>query len=471
VTLVKTLLGIGSAATLVLLIAAAAQENYFAEWRDFQREYRGILLEKADSEGSMRAARGFSVEIRQIVSPDLETVDRCVTCHLGLDDPRMSDQPQPFTAHPGDLLDTHEMDSFGCTFCHLGQGRATTKREAHAVESGVFWEHAMLPATFAQSTCGICHDPEHLRDRGAPALAAGLDRFRSDGCLGCHKLGGRGGVLGTALDHIGDKTSHAMSFAHLEGPRHIWNWHREHLRAPQNVVPGSQMPPLDAGEGGLNALTSYLLSLRETNLTERMTPADRHQRRYRIWHVPPLSGADLYQQFCRACHGDGLETVFHDTLGVAIPSIRHPDLLAVVDADFFVESTRQGRPGTLMPAWGPEGGGLTDEELTRLAAYLLASRTETREISFRMSDDPDPANGELLFDAECTACHSLTREGTDAPWLGSPGFQATYSDELIGHTIRWGRTDTLMIGYGEEADGEYTEQEISDLVAFIRSLG
>jgi mono/diheme cytochrome c family protein len=455
----------------VLLVVAAARENYFTEWRGLQREYRRILLSKAEDEAEVKSARGFTVEIRQIVAPDLGNVDRCVTCHLGLDDPRMDDVPQPFSAHPGPLLQDHAMEKFGCTGCHLGQGGATTKDEAHARASEAFWEYPLLPAPFTQSSCGVCHDPESLATRGAPLLASGFELFRSEGCLGCHKLGGRGGPMGPALDGIGDKGKHALSFAHVTGEKQVWNWHVEHLLAPDEVVPESLMPAVDLGEEGVTGLAAYLLSLRTSNLTEKLTPRDRYEQRYRVWHTPPLSGEDLYRQFCFACHEEGTETVLHDTLEVGIPSVRNPDFLAVASREFLAQSIREGRPTTSMPAWGPAAGGLDEDEILRLADYLLEARREIREISFEYSQAADAQAGESLFREECIDCHGLTFEESETPWLGDPGFQATYDDALMGHTIKFGREDTLMIPYGEEADGDLSDEQISDLVAFIRTLG
>ena len=105
---------------MLLLVVAAVQENYFAEWRNTQREYRRILLSKAEDEGQVNAARRFSVEIRQIEVLDLDRVDRCVRCHLGVGDPRMGEEPQPFTRHSGEYLQDHDVEKFGCTICHLG---------------------------------------------------------------------------------------------------------------------------------------------------------------------------------------------------------------------------------------------------------------------------------------------------------------------------------------------------------------
>ncbi|MDH3255419.1 MAG: cytochrome c, partial [Acidobacteriota bacterium] len=116
-------------------------------------------------------------------------------------------------------------------------------------------------------------------------------------------------------------------------------------------------------------------------------------------------------------------------------------------------------------------GGLTDDEIERLADYLLEGREEVRDIDFVLSADPDPAAGKILFEEECTDCHAMTADEGEASWLGSSGFQETYSDALIGHTIKHGREDTLMIGYGESADGDYSDEQISDLVSFIRTLG
>ena len=382
----------------------------------------------------------------------------------------MEDVPQPFTTHPGAYLEDHDLDRFGCTVCHLGQGQATTRLEAHALSEEVYWDWPVLTGPWAQATCGTCHDPTYLTDRGAPLLGLGLTAFQANGCLGCHKLGGRGGTLGPALDQVGDKTSHSLPFDHVEGDHQVWTWHQQHLLSPRTVVPDSTMPAVEGEPNTLDALTIYLLSLRTTNLTESLTPFDRYQRRYRIWHTEPLSGAELYEQFCQACHEDGTETVFHDSLDVTIPGIMHPDFLATATVEFLVENLRLGRAGTPMTAWAEDSGGLTDDELERIAAYLLESRTEVREVTFEPEADPDVENGRLLFESECTDCHVLSAAGGEAPWLGSPGFQATYSDSLMGHTIKFGRRDSLMIGYGEEADGDFTDRQVSDLVAYIRTL-
>ncbi|HET9599657.1 MAG TPA: hypothetical protein VFP65_29045, partial [Anaeromyxobacteraceae bacterium] len=72
----KHLLLWSSLGTLAVLAWAAYSENVRAEWRRAQLSARSRL--PAEEAGA------FSVELRQIVIPQLGLADRCVTCHLGM---------------------------------------------------------------------------------------------------------------------------------------------------------------------------------------------------------------------------------------------------------------------------------------------------------------------------------------------------------------------------------------------------
>ncbi|MBQ82175.1 MAG: hypothetical protein CMD59_01420, partial [Gammaproteobacteria bacterium] len=72
-------------------------------------------------------------EVKQVVVNDLEEdlvymgmpkVDRCMTCHVGIDKKGFEDAPQPYTTHPKiDFMvgpsSAHPISEFGCTSCHL----------------------------------------------------------------------------------------------------------------------------------------------------------------------------------------------------------------------------------------------------------------------------------------------------------------------------------------------------------------
>ena len=53
-------------------------------------------------------------------------VDRCMSCHAGINKAGFEDQPNPWKTHPRRelYLGKHPPEKFGCTPCHGGQGPA-----------------------------------------------------------------------------------------------------------------------------------------------------------------------------------------------------------------------------------------------------------------------------------------------------------------------------------------------------------
>ncbi|HZO15443.1 MAG TPA: c-type cytochrome, partial [Polyangiaceae bacterium] len=93
---------------------------------------------------------------------DLEQVDRCHTCHMGIDKApyTAANIPPEFRTHPRRdlLMASHPIDSFGCTACHQGQGRATDElahsrwsletkwgKERWHLIGDHYWEDPLLP--------------------------------------------------------------------------------------------------------------------------------------------------------------------------------------------------------------------------------------------------------------------------------------------------------------------------------------
>ena len=93
---------------------------------------------------------------------DIEQVDRCHTCHMGVDSGNYTDAsiPLQFRTHPhrSTLFSAHPVENFGCTSCHQGQGRATDAlshsswhlEEKHGKErwhyqGDHYWEDPLLP--------------------------------------------------------------------------------------------------------------------------------------------------------------------------------------------------------------------------------------------------------------------------------------------------------------------------------------
>ena len=79
--------------------------------------------------------------------------------------------------------------------------------------------------------------------------AAALDLIHAQGCKGCHKLDTKGGVLGPALDGVGNRLTHLQL--------------RQKLLNPKKSKPDSIMPDyrhLTSTE--LELITDFLFSLR-----------------------------------------------------------------------------------------------------------------------------------------------------------------------------------------------------------------
>ena len=153
-------------------------------------------------------------DVKQVVVNDLKEdlvymgmpkVDRCMTCHVGIDKKGFEDQPQPYTTHP--RLDEfvggsspHPMSEYGCTTCHAGRGRGTDFvssghmpqtedqgkdwKEKYNWEALHYWEDKMLPAQYTEAGCLKCHG-DNMPVVGAETLTLGLATFEKAGCYSC----------------------------------------------------------------------------------------------------------------------------------------------------------------------------------------------------------------------------------------------------------------------------------------------
>jgi len=84
---------------LVLLLGASVIRDNHKEWRKYQQEYYRLeaedLKEKLsqavepeeikDLGAQIKAKKRMPIEVKQIIAKDLDRIDRCITCHLGID--------------------------------------------------------------------------------------------------------------------------------------------------------------------------------------------------------------------------------------------------------------------------------------------------------------------------------------------------------------------------------------------------
>ncbi len=463
----RWLLLVASVVTVVYLVAAAVHENYLAQWKTIQREYQGILQQKASDDRGRELLAKFRVEMKQVSVPALGAVDRCVSCHNGIDDPRMTDVPRPHQVHPGHILDKHPVDRFGCTVCHHGQGAALTFNEAKADD--VFWDYPLLPPEMTEATCVTCHDAEKLPAEQIPLLTVGMKLYREKSCGSCHKLGGRGGTLGPTLDNEGAKTKHQFIMTALKPPHTSWNWQFTHIRDPGGVVPDSKMRNPTATQREALALTVYMLSQWKRDVPESYLAPDKIEQKYRALHPVPLTGEQVYQQYCTACHGNGTYSRWDKKFGRFVPAIRGASLISTATREYLQANIERGRPGTQMPAWGLHAGGLLPEEVAAVIDYLREGAPPLPAAS-TVSLHGDDTHGLSLFLRNCAGCHGMSGRGGFAPEIGNPVFQAAASDEFILRTIRYGRAATPMPAFQRNEAPVFSDQDLADILAYVRSL-
>ena len=301
----RVVLLLSSLACVALLGLHAWRENLGTEWRPYQQAYARALAARAQTDAERAAARGFEIELRQVVTAGGIVIDRCVSCHTAIEDPRMKHEPEPLRTHPGDYVDVHPVERFGCTLCHDGQGLAVNFQEAAAYERSRFWEKPLLKRPFVEANCYRCHT-EVLRQ--TPTYARGKQIFDGSGCIGCHTVRGRGGAVGPDLSEVGDSSryvkvptsQHHDLVARFRGNETVAYLY-EAVRWPSAQPARTTMPDFGFTDEEVVALVVYLKSLVRPPAAASLLPPTR----------PPLPPTDpvqrglaVYAKYCIGCHGE-----------------------------------------------------------------------------------------------------------------------------------------------------------------------
>lgn len=429
-----------------------ANREISPEWKKYQVEYKKLFVKKAKDEAVREKAKSLEIGIQQIYLERLERVDRCINCHMGVDNPLMADAEIPYKYHSGNHLKNHPIDKFGCTVCHYGQGRATNIKEAHGRERDIHWDYPIVPLKYIQSSCAQCHDFEMLKQNGEEIVVRSEKLFREKGCKGCHKLNGVGGVFGKALDGVGSRPFVYFPMKHVKGEKTVYAWLKQHFDDPRKIVPDSQMKA-DITGNEADILTTYMLTLRSEE-------ASREYRRIR--HVEIESdGESLYKMYCIGCHTTGKDSINDEILKQTIPAIMNPAFRRTANIRFLNHVIQEGRKDTLMTAWKTDAAGLTDEEINRIAGYITKDRPiadkqsvsgeiVAKRISEDIPDDPEDAlwNRTSAFrvplmrisqktDPNVKALYLETEELLTDSLEGFINIKALYNEKDIAFLVEW----------------------------------
>ncbi len=381
------------------------------EQRDtyFKEKMEGLTADQLN--GLLNAASQLDINIRQInvnpINPTINNfgsgglVDRCQSCHMGMDTKLVplamtltktdlgldKSRNAPFSSHPAiELLKFHDVEKFGCSPCHGGNGRAISSVErAHGRYEHWLWP-LYYPANY-QSGCQQCHVSDMVTEH-APVLNRGKDLFRSRGCIGCHKFEG--------FDDQGEQLlASRQAIRQLEEEKKEDELEIPRLNRAADAAPDNQ--------------TAQRLNAQATNLTVAISSIDARM-----------------EQLERKT-----ESLFREEKKVG-PSLKEVRLkLRKEWIPYWLSRTHEFRPTTKMPQFR-----LQPEEIQAIAAFIWQSGVAGPALA-RQAPGNAGRGKELVETRGCLACHAIGEGsravgGDFAANLSRVGEKAAYD-----YLVRW----------------------------------
>ncbi len=358
------------------VLAVSPLKNYFREWRAVQKDYNRMAATLP------QRVRPAPMALQQIWVRDLNRIDRCTSCHLGVADQKLAAAPQPFQTHP---KVAHDVENFGCTICHGGQGLATEYADAHLPTT--FWDEPVLPNRYLESSCGVCH--KGASHTATAVLNRGRELIQKFNCVACHKLSGVEKNFVPALDGIGSKVNRS--------------WLVRWLKNPREFRPKTLMPDFFLADEEANLLADFLMSFKAFPEEMKLDslPAIYHEKKADESFVN--QGQTLFRLArCISCHaveGRG---------GKQAPDLAK--IASKANATWiynYLKNPQRLQKHIEMPQYG-----FTDEQLAAVTAYI-----ESEFVDWDAPEDtsgvhePAPnfyARGLQLFNQyNCGGCHAL----------------------------------------------------------------
>jgi mono/diheme cytochrome c family protein len=363
-----------------------------------------------------------SIKIRQVVVENqyedlnftrVPRVDRCITCHAsigekgyekGTDIPNYGPIEEPFSSHPNlDLYvntnSKHPIETFGCTGCHLGRGRATDfvgtvhmpedEKQMEHWEKKLHWhrlhhwDYPMYKPSMVEASCIKCHR-EVARIPEGNKINVSRSLFIEYGCNGCHLTKGFEGLpkVGPDLRHVSSKVTKEWAIKWVKNPKAF----RPTTKMPRYFGNSNNSSPkdIDRSDVEIRAMVEFIFS--------KSTPVE---------YVPvslsgdPANGKKLVGELgCVACHlREGEDPASIDTRRRFGPAL--VGLGSKTNATWlynWLKEPRHYAPVTRMPNMR-----LSDQEAIDIASYLLSLREPEWEKQGLPNFKEEYLKDEILF--------------------------------------------------------------------------
>lgn len=322
----------------------------------------------------------------------VQTVDRCTSCHLGIDKKGFENEIHPFKTHPDiDLYLTsasaHPIERFGCTGCHAGRARGTTFVTAvhmpnsvetkHAWEDDYDWEKMhhwlkpMLPVRYTEAGCYKCHTGEAYV-KGADKLTLGLSLIEKAGCYGCHaieKYKDRR-KSGPDLTKLNEKTDRKWTRKWIENPKSFR--HNTWMPSFFNQTNNSDLQSIKRNNAEIYAIVEYLFK-------------DKQEVNRNLDYSQYLGDSETGQKVfesvgCLGCHTVNNDPEDEKTTLESLLNRQGPNLISLGSKTTpewlyrWIKDPKAYWPDTKMPDLR-----LSDEEAKDITAYLYSIINEEFE--------------------------------------------------------------------------------------------
>ncbi len=346
-----------------------------------------------------------SLQVYQTYMEDLNIVDRCMSCHVGVNKAESVSTEQPYASHPDQklYLGNHPPERFGCVLCHEGQASATSGVEkAHGEVE--YWLTPIYRGKAAQASCIRCHK-EGGEVKGCELLWKGKRLFEDLGCHGCHETTGFGEdtnrMIGPSLRNIRNKVKA--------------EWITDWIKAPKKFRPTTLMPDFKLSDEEAQAIAAYLWQHADEKKTIDELPSLNEEQ---------LSqGNFLFGQVgCMACHSNKEES----GRGFAPNLARIGQKMSYGYLAEWIMNPKGKEPLTRMPSFR-----LSQENACLIAGYLInKTGKDTPEKGLAalgwLEDKEKSRTGEALIKRYgCFGCHEIKgmegfgKIGTELSAMGS----------------------------------------------------
>jgi cytochrome c oxidase cbb3-type subunit III len=184
-----------------------------------------------------------------------------------------------------------------------------------------------------------------------------------------------------------------------------------------------------------------------------------------------LDFGTLYGENCAGCHGS-------EGKGGAAIALSDPVYLAIADDTSIRKVVAAGVPGTAMPAFAQNAGGMLTDKQIDVITSEIRSRWSRQGIlagadppSYAPKSTGDAHRGEAAYKTYCESCHGPAGcGGPKGSAIANDSFLALVSNQGLRTMVIVGRPELGAPDWRGDVPGKpMSDQDVTDVVAWLAS--